>query len=65
MDFSVVGVLASLTGPLAGAGIGLFALSTFDTDYLLVKEEDLDRAIEALRVFGHVVHGSVDRGPGS
>ena len=49
MDFSLVGVLASLTAPLAEAGVALFALSTFDTDYLLVKEHDLARAIEALR----------------
>lgn len=53
MDFSVVGVLASLTTPLAEANVGIFAISTFDTDYLLVKEDDLDRAIEALRSFGH------------
>ena len=44
MDFSLVGVLASLTGPLAEAGVALFALSTFDTDYLLVKDEDLGRS---------------------
>ena len=37
MDFSMVGVLASLVGPLAEAGISVFAVSTFDTDYLLVK----------------------------
>ena len=42
-EFSMVGILASLTTPLAEAGIGLFALSTFDTDYLLVKEDDLGR----------------------
>src|SRR5262245_54120965 len=37
MDFSVVGVLASLVVPLADAGVSVFAVSTFDTDYLLVK----------------------------
>jgi hypothetical protein len=56
-EFSTVGILASLTTPLAEAGIGLFALSTFDTDYLLVKEHDLDRAVGALRAYSHVVHG--------
>jgi uncharacterized protein len=56
-EFSTVGILASLMTPLADAGIGLFALSTFDTDYLLVKEYDLARAVEALRASGHVVHG--------
>jgi uncharacterized protein len=57
LDFSVVGILASLTAPLAEAGVPLFALSTFDTDYLLVKDHDLGRAIEALAAYGHV-HGS-------
>ncbi len=57
MDFSVVGVLASLTAPLAGANIGIFALSTFDTDYLLVKAHDLPEAIEALVACGHAVSG--------
>lgn len=53
MPFSVVGVLASLTAPLAEAGISLFAISTFDTDYLLVKAEDMEKAVEALRGHGH------------
>jgi hypothetical protein len=58
-EFSEVGILASLTTPLAEAGIGLFALSTFDTDYLLVQEGDLSRAIKALTAYGHVVRGLV------
>jgi hypothetical protein len=58
-EFSMVGILASLTTPLADAGIGLFALSTFDTDYLLIKEHDLARAVEALRAYGHAVHGPI------
>src|SRR5438093_11466986 len=49
IPFSAVGVLASLTAPLAEAGISLFAVSTFDTDYLLVKEKDLEAALDALR----------------
>ncbi len=49
LDFAVVGVLAKLTGALAEAGISCFAISTYDTDYLLVKEQDADRATEALR----------------
>jgi hypothetical protein len=56
MDFSSVGVLASLAVPLAEAGVSLFAVSTFDTDYLLVKGHDLGRAVEALTAYGHVVH---------
>ena len=54
-EFSMVGVLASLTGPLAEAGISIFALSTYDTDYLLVKEEDLENAVDVLSRRGHVI----------
>lgn len=54
-DFSLVGVLASLLGPLADASVSILVLSTFDTDYLLVKEEKLETAIEALRLPGHTV----------
>jgi hypothetical protein len=53
MDFSVVGVLASLVGPLAEAGISVFAVSTFDTDYLLLKEAEWERAKERLVGAGH------------
>jgi uncharacterized protein len=53
LDFSLTGVLASLTAPLAREGIALFALSTYDTDYLLVKEENLEKAIQALREEGY------------
>ena len=56
IDFSAVGILASLTAPLARSGISLFALSTFDTDYLLVKGADVKRATLALREEGHRVH---------
>jgi putative acetyltransferase len=59
--FSVVGVLASLTAPLAEAGISVFALSTFDTDYLLLKEKDLERAIDVLRRQGHTVQSGTER----
>jgi hypothetical protein len=55
LDFGLVGVLASLTSPLADAGVGVFVLSTFDTDYLLVKEHDLALAVEALTARGHSV----------
>jgi uncharacterized protein len=56
MDLSVVGVLASLTRPLADAGVNLFAISTFDTDYLLVKTEKYDAAKVALEKAGHKVN---------
>ncbi len=49
LAFTEVGILASLTRPLATAGVSVFAISTFDTDYLLVKEASLERAISILR----------------
>ena len=55
MPFSVVGVLASLAAPLAEAGISVFAVSTFDTDYLLMKDKNLTAALDALRRQGHTV----------
>jgi hypothetical protein len=55
LDPQAVGVLASITAPLASARIPIFAISTFDTDYILVRERDLDRAIEALLSAGHRV----------
>lgn len=51
--FSEIGVLASLTAPLAEAGISLLAISTFDTDYLLVKAPDLANAQRVLTAAGH------------
>ena len=58
VPFSAVGVLASLASPLAAAGVSLFAVSTFDTDYLLVKGDHLERAVAALRGAGHVISGA-------
>ncbi len=55
LDFSEVGILARLTGDLAAAGIPLFALSTFDTDWLLVRESAASEALRALRSAGHRV----------
>ncbi len=55
MALTLTGVLAGLTGPLARAGIAIFAISTHDTDYVLVKEERLAAAREALRRAGHTV----------
>ena len=58
LDFALVGILARLSVPLAEAGISIFAISTFDTDYLLVRATDLAAAIEALRASGHDVRVS-------
>jgi uncharacterized protein len=55
-DFSEVGVLASLVQPLAAAGVSVFTVSTFDTDYLLVQCSQLRDAVAALRDAAHAVH---------
>jgi len=55
---SEVGVLAALAKPLAEARISLFAVSTFDTDYLLVASETLSAAVTALERAGHTIHRS-------
>jgi hypothetical protein len=55
---SEVGVLAELSAPLAAAKVSLFAISTFDTDYLLVNEKQLLAAIAALRGAGHRIRES-------
>jgi uncharacterized protein len=54
-EFSEVGILSAVAAPLAQAGIGIFAVSTFDTDYVLVKEEGLNPGAGALRGWGHEV----------
>jgi hypothetical protein len=48
LDFSLVGILAAISTILAGSGISIFAVSTYDTDYILVKEKDIDNAINIL-----------------
>lgn len=53
LDFSLTGILANLSGVLAEAKVGIFAMSTYNTDYILVKTENLARASEALRAAGH------------
>jgi len=55
IDFQELGVMHGLTGPLAGAGVSVLAVSTFDTDVLVVREETLARAVEALRAAGYTV----------
>lgn len=55
LDPNVVGVLASLAVPLADAGVPIFVVSTRETDYLLVREIDLDRAVTALQAAGHEI----------
>jgi hypothetical protein len=55
LDFNLVGIIAGLSGTLADAGVSIFALSTYDTDYIMVKQTDLDRALAALRQAGYPV----------
>jgi hypothetical protein len=55
LEFGLTGVLASLLEPLARAKVSIFALSTFDTDYILVKSSQVDAAVRALQAAGHMV----------
>jgi hypothetical protein len=55
LTLSEVGVLSSLAHPLSKAGVSIFAISTFDTDYLLVRDEELAQAILALTQARHEV----------
>jgi hypothetical protein len=53
LDLSLVGVMASISVPLADASVPAFVVSTFETDYVLVKEARLEAAVAALRRYGH------------
>ena len=55
LDFSLVGIVSSLAGALAAAAISIFVVSTHDTDYLFVRDADLERAVAVLRGAGHAV----------
>lgn len=55
LDFSLTGILLAVAGPLADAGISIFALSTFDTDYVLVRNKDLGNTLSVLEAAGHTI----------
>lgn len=55
LDFGLIGILAEISGVLAKNRVGIFAVSTFNTDYILVKEEQLDRALRALAAAGYEI----------
>lgn len=55
LAFSLTGILAALAAPLARSAVSLFAVSTYDTDYLLVRQGQLEEALGALRAEGHAV----------
>ena len=54
LDFNLTGILASLAAPLAQAAISIFAISTYDTDIILVRAKDLQPAVEVLKRSGFV-----------
>ena len=55
LDFSLIGILSKITGILAENKIGIFAVSTYNTDYILVKSENLERAVAALSEAGYYI----------
>lgn len=55
MEFTLVGVIAGISAVLAAEKLGIFVVSTFNTDYILVKEKDLDQAVQALERSGYSI----------
>ena len=55
LDFSLIGILSKISSLLAANKIGIFAISTFNTDYILTKKEDFDKAIDVLKAEGYLV----------
>lgn len=55
LDFSLIGILAKLSALLAQNGVGVFAISTFNTDYILTKKENFAKALDALREAGYEI----------
>ena len=55
LDFSLVGILSKISEVLANNKIGIFAVSTFNTDYILVKKENFERALEVLALEGYTL----------
>ncbi|HAP19761.1 MAG TPA: ACT domain-containing protein [Lachnospiraceae bacterium] len=56
LDFSLIGILSRISAILAENKIGIFAVSTYNTDYILVKKENYQRALEALETAGYRVN---------
>ena len=55
LDFSLIGIISAISAVLAENGIGIFAVSTFNTDYILVKAENFEKAIKVLSLKGYVI----------
>ena len=53
LNFSLIGILSEISGILADNKIGIFSVSTFNTDYILVKEDNFDRALKVLAFAGY------------
>jgi hypothetical protein len=60
LDLALTGVIAALAAPLAAAGVSIFPIATYETDYLLVKAKDLERATEVLAQHGHRIHSAAE-----
>lgn len=63
LSFNETGILAAIAAPLAAAEISIFAISTYDTDYVLVREADAGRATQVLTAAGHKVANATSRRP--
>lgn len=57
LDFSLIGILSKISGILAENGIGIFAVSTYNTDYILVKQENFSKAMQVLAASGYKIIG--------
>lgn len=55
LDWALTGIISSLAEPLAGAGVAIFPIATHDTEYLLIREPQLEHAIQALTAYGHAI----------
>jgi uncharacterized protein len=55
-EFALTGILTQVANPLAAAGVSIIALSTFNTDYILIKADKREAAIAAIKQAGHIIH---------
>lgn len=55
LDFSLTGIISKISAVLADNNIGIFAVSTFNTDYIFIKEKDFDKALDALFTNGYFI----------
>lgn len=61
LDFSLIGILARISSLMADNGIGIFALSTYRTDYILTRRDDYAKAMEVLRNAGYEISGEQEQ----